>query len=278
MILERGTACCALALALVFGGSGSEAAAKLSEGSHQLAYAAGLGDRQLAAVTVSPRPRTSPAACPGTTARVGSDSVAYAAVVKHIAVIHTRPQGRSPVIRRFDRLNQNGFHEVLAIVGVHRGARCRPDWYRVELPVLPNGTSGWVRTWAVASYRVRSRIEIDISEKVLRLYRAGTLAFESRIAVGTAATPTPLGRYYVNERYVLPDARGPFGPYALGISAHSDVLQHVWVEDGPIGIHGTNQPWTVGQAASHGCIRLPNTAMRRLFPLAPAGTPVNVKA
>ena len=77
---------------------------------------------------------------------------------------------------------------------------------------------------------------------------------------------------------MLPDASGPFGPNALGISAHSDVLQHVWVQDGPIGIHGTNEPGLIGQAASHGCIRLVNDVMRRLFPLAPAGTPVIVKA
>jgi lipoprotein-anchoring transpeptidase ErfK/SrfK len=54
------------------------------------------------------------------------------------------------------------------------------------------------------------------------------------------------------------------------------VLQHVWVEDGPIGIHGTNEPWSIGRAASHGCIRVANDEMRRIFRLAPAGTPVIV--
>jgi lipoprotein-anchoring transpeptidase ErfK/SrfK len=125
---------------------------------------------------------------------------------------------------------------------------------------------------------VRSRIVVDLSKRSLRLYRSGTLALQTPVAVGASATPTPLGRYFVNERYELPDARGPFGPAALGISAHSTVLQHVWVQDGPIGIHGTDEPWSIGRAASHGCIRVANSVMRRLFSLAPAGTPIVVTA
>ena len=172
----------------------------------------------------------------------------------------------------------NGLPEVVGVIGVHLSPRCAPDWYRVQLAVVPNGTVGWVRAWAVRTYRVRSRIVVDLSERSLRLYRSGTLELQTPVAVGASATPTPHGRYFVNERYELPDARGPFGPAALGISAHSDVLQHVWVEDGPIGIHGTNEPWSIGRAASHGCIRVANSVMRRLFRLAPAGTPIVVTA
>ena len=113
-----------------------------------------------------------------------------------------------------------------------------------------------MRSWALQTYRVGSRIVVDVSERRLRLYRSGTLALEDPRRVGASATPTPLGRYFVNERYVLPDSSGPFGPNVLGISAHSNALQKVWVEDGPIGIHGTNAPQSIGQAASHGCIRV----------------------
>jgi lipoprotein-anchoring transpeptidase ErfK/SrfK len=113
---------------------------------------------------------------------------------------------------------------------------------------------------------------------MLRLYRSGSLELATRVAVGASATPTPSGRFFVNERYTLTDARGPFGPAALGISGHSNVLQQVWVENGPIGIHGTNEPWSIGRAASHGCIRVANDVMGRLFRLAPAGTPIVVRA
>jgi len=269
---------CSLGLVLIFAVSGSVGTMKFSEGSRQVAYSAGLGARQLAAVPVSElRARATPNCVPAERS-VGSPSVAYAALVRNEVVIRKEPNGHSGVVSRAERFNENGFREVLGVVGAHAGARCTPDWYRVELPILPNGTRGWVRAWAVQTYRVHSRIVVDVSQRRLRLFRFGKLAFETAVSVGASSTPTPLGRFFVNERYVLPDASGPFGPAALGISAHSDVLQHVWVEDGPIGIHGTNEPGSIGHAVSHGCIRVSNTVMRRLFRLAPAGTPVLVQA
>ena len=255
---------------------GSGATVKLSEHSAQPAYSAGLGFRVSSRVA---QPVTSSnVRCAGRVRALGSAKVAYAALIRNEADFHAEPQSRSPVVARSGRININGFRAVVAVIGVHLGARCSPDWYRAQLPVVPNGKTGWVRAWAVQTYRVHSRIEVDITQRRLRLFRWGRLALQARVAVGAAATPTPVGRYFVNERYVLPDVRGPFGPNALGISAHSTVLQHVWVEDGPIGIHGTNEPSSIGYASSHGCIRVDNAVMRRLFPLAPAGTPVIIKS
>jgi lipoprotein-anchoring transpeptidase ErfK/SrfK len=272
------SACCMLGLCLLVVGCGAGATAKRSENSHEGAHAAGLGHRELSTVPVARRLAKAPVRCTAAATTVGSSHVAYAALVKRVALIRKEPQGRSPVIARLGRLNVNGFRQVVGVIGTHSSTHCTPDWYRVALSVWPNGTTGWVRAWAVRTYRVRSRIVVDVSQRLLRLYRSGKLEFETRVAVGASATPTPLGRFFVNERYVLADARGPFGPNALGISAHSNALRRVWVEDGPIGIHGTNEPWSIGHAASHGCIRIANDVMRRLFPLAPAGTPVIVKA
>ncbi len=276
--------CCALGLALAvaafgFAGRwGSAGQPKLSENSRQVAYPAGLGPHVTASVRVSNRLAAAPARCDQETTPVGSNRTAYAALVTQTAVIRRAPSGRASIITRLGRRDVNGLPEVVGVIGVHLSPRCAPDWYRVQLAVVPNGTAGWVRAWAVRTYRVRSRIVVDLSERRLRLYRSGSLALQTPVAVGASATPTPSGRYFVNERYELPDARGPFGPAALGISAHSNVLQHVWVEDGPIGIHGTNEPWSIGRAASHGCIRVANSVMRRLFRLAPAGTPIVVTA
>ena len=60
---------------------------------------------------------------------------------------------------------------------------------------------------------------------------------------------------------------------AIGISAFSTVLTG-WAQGGPVAIHGTNEPWSIGHAVSNGCIRLPNETLRRVFTLAVAGTPV----
>jgi lipoprotein-anchoring transpeptidase ErfK/SrfK len=281
---------CALVVALLAASGSAGARVRLSESllsqntlsqnSEQVAYSAGLGFNRMMEADVAPARHLagSPATCVARSRALGSSRVAYAALVRRVAVIRKAPLGSSPEVGRFGRLNQNGFRSVLAVIGRHSSSHCTTDWYRVGLPVLPNGTTGWVRAWAVQPYRVRSRVAVDLSQRRLRLYRDGKLALQTTIAVGAPATPTPLGRYFVNERYVLPDASGPFGPNALGISAHSDVLSHVWVEDGPIGIHGTNEPWSIGRAASHGCIRVPNSVMPRLFRLAPAGTPVVVSS
>ena len=49
-----------------------------------------------------------------------------------------------------------------------------------------------------------------------------------------------------------------------------------WARGGPIAIHGTNQPWSVGQAMSNGCLRVYNAQMVRLMGEVPAGTPVRI--
>jgi lipoprotein-anchoring transpeptidase ErfK/SrfK len=273
-----GPASTALCLAFLAGGCGSGSNVRLSEDSHQAAYPAGLGDRRLSKVPTVRRPARAPGPCRAAVATLGSRSVAYAATVNKEAVIRRKPRGGASVVGRIGRLDKRGFREVLGLMEARSSSRCTPDWYRVRLSVLPNGTTGWVRASAVTTYRVHSRIVVDLSQRRLRLFRSGKLAFETPVAVGSPATPTPRGHYFVNQRYVLPDGSGPFGPNALGISAHSEALQHTWVENGPIAIHGTNEPQSIGRATSHGCVRVANDVMRQLFPLAPAGTPVIVNA
>ena len=97
------------------------------------------------------------------------------------------------------------------------------------------------------------------------------------ISTGAPETPTPLGRFYVKERLIPADPHGPWGPAALGTSAFSPLLKS-WVQGGPVGIHGTNDPSAIGRPVSHGCIRLPNATMRKLFASTLAGTPVIIVA
>jgi lipoprotein-anchoring transpeptidase ErfK/SrfK len=81
----------------------------------------------------------------------------------------------------------------------------------------------------------------------------------------------------VNQRLVPAEGPdGPYGPGAVGISAFSPVLTG-WAQGGPVAIHGTNEPWSIGRAVSNGCIRLPNPVLRRVFAAALAGTPVIIK-
>jgi lipoprotein-anchoring transpeptidase ErfK/SrfK len=157
------------------------------------------------------------------------------------------------------------------------GADCKIAWYRVRLPMRPNGSVGYVHADDVRLVKVHTRIAIDLSQRKLVLYREGEPILTAPVAIGAPDTPTPTGRYYVNQRILASDPTGPWGPGAVGISAFSDVLQE-WTQGGPIAIHGTNDPSSIGRAASHGCVRLDNDVLQRVFNAADAGTPVIITA
>ena len=80
----------------------------------------------------------------------------------------------------------------------------------------------------------------------------------------------------LRRRLVLADPTGPYGPAAVGISAFSPVLTG-WPQGGPVAIHGTNEPWSIGHPVSNGCIRVRNPVLKRLFDAVPAGTPVLIR-
>jgi lipoprotein-anchoring transpeptidase ErfK/SrfK len=205
---------------------------------------------------------------------VGSSRVAWAAVVTHPTSAFRSPgRGR---IARFGRLNVNHVPTVFGVLGERVDGSCEATWIHVGLPLRPNGITGWVPAHDVQRLPVHARITVDLSETSVRLYRNGKLVLRTVAAVGSSATPTPVGRYYVNQRLVPSDPDGPFGPGAVGISAFSPVLTG-WAQGGPIALHGTNEPWSIGHAVSNGCIRLPNAVLRRVFRLAVAGTPVIIR-
>jgi lipoprotein-anchoring transpeptidase ErfK/SrfK len=211
-------------------------------------------------------------ACPeGAHRRIGSADVNWAAYALRPTTAYRSP-GRG-AIARFGTRNVNRAPTVFGVVGEQVDRRCNATWLHVALPMRPNGVTGWVRARDVRRSLVRSRVVVDLSQRRLRLFKHGRLVLSSPVAIGSSATPTPLGRYYVNQRLVPTDPGGPFGPGAVGISAFSDVLTG-WTQGGPIAIHGTNAPWSIGHSVSNGCIRLPNPALRRVFRLAIDGTPV----
>jgi lipoprotein-anchoring transpeptidase ErfK/SrfK len=261
-LLRRGGAGVGVAVAL----AGCATAAPTSEPSHQAYHSAPLG--------VSKRAQArSSCTQAGSFAPAGGRS--YAVTVRNLAVVRALP-GRGPVLARYRKIDLNDYPTVLGVVGARIGARCAVTWYRVQLPAFPNGRTGWVAAGSVRAFAVRSRIVVNLSTRRLVAYRAGKPVFGAPVAVGSAQTPTPTGRFFVDERFLLNDPNGPFGVAALGISGHSEVLRN-WVQGGPIALHGTDEPRTIGSAASHGCIRLLNDDMRKLFSLAPAGTPVDIR-
>jgi lipoprotein-anchoring transpeptidase ErfK/SrfK len=210
----------------------------------------------------------------GSFRRLGTRKVAYAAIVRRRATVARRPGRRA--FARFGKLNVNGVPTIFSARGAIVDAKCRPRAYLVQVPKRPNGVTGWVPARQVELATVRARILVDLSEKRVTLYRDGKRVLSATAAIGSSATPTPTGSFYVNQRLIPEDLGGPYGPGAIGISAFSDVLTG-WTQGGPIAIHGTNAPWSIGKAVSNGCIRLPNETLKKVFALALNGTPVVIR-
>src|SRR4051812_34634654 len=184
-----------------------------------------------------------------------------------------RSPGRSAFLQ-LSMADPYGFPTTVSVL--ERRQTCTTRWYRVRLAAWPNGTTGWVRGRDLATTRLRARIVVDISRHRLFLYKAGRLVFASAAAIGKPSTPTPRGTFFVTQRFVVSPTTGPYGPRAIGISAFSNVLRS-WRDGGPIGIHGTNEPFSIGAPVSHGCVRLPNDRVIALFKLTPLGTPVLIR-
>ncbi len=218
----------------------------------------------------SPEPTCEPSPRP-----LGGSDAAYAATVVRKTAARRAPGGVP--VARFQPINVNGVPTVLGVLAVERDRSCAPAWYRVQLPVRPNGSVGWVRASDVRLSRVTTRIVVDLSDRRVTLFRDGQRVLSTTAAIGKPGTPTPTGRYYVNQRLLAADPSGPFGPGAVGISAFSPTLQY-WAQGGPIAIHGTNTPYKLGLAVSYGCVRIANGHLLRLFDEADEGTPVVIRS
>lgn len=163
---------------------------------------------------------------------------------------------------------------IVLAVGVRHDGRGRPTWYRISLPGRPNGRTGWVPAESVELKPIRKEIVIDRSERTLELRSAGRVELRTRVAVGAYGMETPLGRFYVVAKFR--PAAPILGAFAFETSAYSKLSE--WPGGGIVGIHGTNTPSLLGQAVSHGCVRVANEAILRLKDLVPVGTPIRIVA
>ena len=204
-----------------------------------------------------------------------NNGVSYAATAVRALKVERALGNRAST--RFGKRNANGVSTVFGVLAVRIDRSCRATHYKVQLPIRPNGATGWVRARDVRVREVTTRIEIDLSQRRLTLFRDGRIVLLTNAAIGAPSTPTPTGRFYVNQRLLAANPIGGYGPGAVGISAFSPVLPN-WPQGGPIAIHGTDAPAMIGSAVSHGCLRVHNSAALRLLRLAVEGTPVEIKA
>lgn len=157
-------------------------------------------------------------------------------------------------------------------------AHATGGWLQVRLPGRPNGRTGWIRTQTTSSSVTPWHIVVKTGQRRVVVFRAGRVVKWFRAVVGKPSTPTPLGTFFVEEPVRLA-AWDSGAPYALALSARSNVLQEFEGGPGQIALHGLlNVGGVPGTAVSHGCIRLETDAMNWLVSRIGAGVPVTITA
>jgi lipoprotein-anchoring transpeptidase ErfK/SrfK len=217
-------------------------------------------------VSGSTGPVESPAPAP---VRAAAPEFKRAVGIAETLVVHAAPAPGSAVVARLPRRTPLGSPTVLL------ARASRSGWVEVDLPIRPNGSSGWVAASRVRLEVVRGRIDVDLTSRRIVVELGGRTLARAPVGIGSPQNPTPTGLFYVTDRVRTDDPNGPYGSFALGLSAHSDTLSEFAGSDGQVGIHGTNDPASIGQAVSHGCVRVPPDVADVLTRV-PLGTPVFV--
>jgi len=151
-------------------------------------------------------------------------------------------------------------------------------WVHVRLPGRPNGRSGWISAEGTRRASTEWRLALSLSARQVTVYRDGRVARRFRAVVGTPATPTPRGKFFIEEAVRLSSGVAG-GPFALATSARSEILQEFNGGPGQIALHGTRGlQGAPGSAASHGCVRLSTRAITWLARRLGGGVPLTIRS
>jgi L,D-transpeptidase-like protein len=204
---------------------------------------------------------------PPGTAAAGTPSF-LVADVSHGVTVHASPGGRA--VLRLSGRTPLGSPRILWVLDRRRDGR----WGRVVLPTRPNGRTGWIRLRPGQLRRSDVWVIGDLSRRRVTLMRGRRPLASFPAAVGASGSPTPAGRFSVTDLVATGNPGGPFGWFAFGLSGHQPNLPVGWAGGDQLAIHGTNAPWTIGHAASAGCLRVTADALSRLRRAIRLGTPV----
>jgi hypothetical protein len=190
------------------------------------------------------------------------------------AVIRSSPTPRSRPVGRLRFLTGDDQAELYVALASERLASGQ-TWIEIQVPTRPNGRTGWVPRAALGPLqKIDSYLVVDQETLTATLYRNGQPIFSARVGVGKASTVTPKGHFYVMEK--LRTLNAPiYGPYAIGTSAYAPTLSE-WPGGGVVGIHGTNEPQLIPGRPSHGCVRMRDGDVARLWHMIGLGTPIDI--
>jgi len=186
---------------------------------------------------------------------------------------HASPSSHSRVVGHLQFLTPDGQAQVyLALRSYTIG---KNEWIEVPLPGRPNGRVGWVISSDLSElHELHQYLRVNRESERVTLYRDGHAIFNAPVGVGRPSLPTPAGHFFVTEKLLA--IGGPvYGPLALGTSAYAPSLSE-WPGGGVVGIHGTDEPQLIPGRPSHGCIRMRNADIIRLWPMVEVGTPIEI--
>ena len=187
------------------------------------------------------------------------------------ALLRSRPGGA--VVARLADRTEFGSATVAPALAV------RGHWLGVSTPDLPNGRLGWIdaRSAAITLGRSPVWIDIDRAARRLRLHDGRRVVLSALVGVGSSSSPTPVGRFAVTDRLAGGRFSPAYGCCVMPLSAHQTHPPAGWANGTRMAIHGTNDPATIGQAASAGCVHAEEGTMRALINRVPVGTPVLIR-
>ena len=243
---------------------------KQTPSTRRAAAAAGLVLAVGLAVVVAPA-AGAVATKPSEVAVVGSGTVAWRQVVAL-----AKPSVGAARVAVLKQFRSDFRPQYVLALDAMRAKSGKPTWYRISIPGRPNGRTGWVRAGAVELQPVRKRVIIYRGARKFEFWDGARLVRTGRIAVGKPGAETPLGLFYVTDKFnpaIDPDW-SILGAYAFETSAYSKLTD--WPGGGIVGVHGTPWPNLLGQAVSHGCVRLHNDDILFLRDRVPLGTPVKI--
>jgi lipoprotein-anchoring transpeptidase ErfK/SrfK len=191
----------------------------------------------------------------------------------HSVAIRKTPNPHAPVIKVLHDFRPDFRPQEILAVRKQLGSDGNV-WYRVSVPMRPNGTYGWIPADTVSLSPTAGQIVIHLNSRTIDLYWHNKHVYHARVAIGAPGRETPIGHYFVAARFV-PYHDSFLGVFAVETSAYSKLTE--WPGGGVVGIHGTSLPQLLGQAVSHGCVRVANSTAVKLKRYAPLGTPIWIR-
>jgi L,D-transpeptidase catalytic domain len=184
--------------------------------------------------------------------------------------VRASPSPRAHVIKVMMQFRDDYRIQEIFAVATRIGTNHKP-WYKISIPMRPNGTMGWIPAGTVKLAPTIAEIDVHRNARTIDIFSHGAHVWHGIVAIGAPGMETPLGHYYVAARFV--PYQDPFlGVFGVETSGYSRLTE--WPGGGWFGIHGTDMPQLLGQAVSHGCIRVSNLTATKLRQYTPLGTPI----